>query len=143
MSVWVLPRSAQRGRPLASVIAVVLLGLVHLLGCAHGPQLTGSARADTVPITTAAHALSAANASAEGSRLPSHPTVECSGEDTPAVAAQRVTAPAAPMAVCTALALSPVEASLLEMVMAAPPRAGPGEGGAPGRRRAALGVWRT
>ncbi|WP_198358383.1 hypothetical protein [Streptomyces fildesensis] len=143
MSMWVMLRSAQRGRPLASVIAVVLLGLVHLLGCAHGPQLTGGSHTDTVPITTSAHAQSAANASAEGSRPPSHPTVECSGEDTPAVAAQRITAPAAPAPVDTTPALSPAQATLRQIATSAPPRAGPGEGATQARTRAVLGVWRT
>ncbi|MFE7119571.1 hypothetical protein ACFU99_29555 [Streptomyces sp. NPDC057654] len=159
MPVWrVFQERRSTGRGVAA-LAVVLLAVLHTLGCAHGPQPGIGVRADALPraVWTAsadpqvrAHAQAGAGPQARtyaqaGAYAPklSGPrgdtSAECAGIDAPGLSAARA-ALAAPAAECAA-----VEPAALAMpsgwqaVAADQPRAGPrGE-----RLRAALGVWRA
>ncbi|MFJ2111956.1 hypothetical protein ACIOEX_08600 [Streptomyces sp. NPDC087850] len=127
------------------VLATVLAGLLHLLGCAHGPQFSGLPRADT-PVAVADLTPVPTGHSVRTTR-----TVElserggaaaCTGVDEPAAAGPRAPLPAPPT---TGAGVVPAGGARCE-----PPRsrepdsAGDDRDHAEhSRTRAVLGVWRT
>ncbi|UNO43520.1 hypothetical protein [Streptomyces sp. MST-110588] len=142
MSVWSTLRGRRPTGPAAAVLAVVLVGVLHVLGCAHGPQSGAGARTD-------AFAGASWTASSDGPEsfdrasgpAPSHGGVspECDVVDPPGLSGGRA-AVAAPA--CVGVAAVPVMVpppGRWAAGAARQPRAGPlGE-----RLRAALGVWRA
>ncbi|MFC0843772.1 hypothetical protein ACFH04_08600 [Streptomyces noboritoensis] len=115
----------------AVVLAVVVAGLVHVLGCAHGPQDDGVGRADSLLSATS---VPLEHASVKPSR--DAEAEECAGVDAPAwMPGAVVTAPSIGAAV-QAVEYATVRQSAPSRVV---PRAGPEQG----RALAELGVWRT
>lgn len=121
---------------------MVLAALVHVLACAHGPELGREAGSDSLPVAVVAAAVpepapaSVPAVGEQGVRF-----ADCTGVDDPSVLSRDVGAPPTPDLVAHAGAVGPE------------PRAVAGRaalgGGSPGdddeqqRVRAVLGVWRT
>ncbi|OKI32153.1 hypothetical protein A6A29_21640 [Streptomyces sp. TSRI0281] len=131
--------------PRLLVLITVLAGLLHVLGCAHGPQAAGMPRTDTVAAvaaTTSPSVHPAGVSVAAAAALCDHgAAVECTGVDEPAEAGPRADLPPPPAADDRLL---PGEGAWWQ---AAKSRARWCEGGAHpaehSRARAELGVWRT
>ncbi|MEE1792190.1 hypothetical protein PUR28_15660 [Streptomyces sp. BE308] len=137
-----MPRSVPR----LLVLITVLAGLLHVLGCAHGPQAAGMPRADTVAAVAATtspnvHPAGASVAAVAAALCDHGAAVECTGVDEPAEAGPRADLPAPPAADD---GLLPGEGACRQ---AAKSRARWCAGGAHpaehSRARAELGVWRT
>ncbi|KOV40716.1 hypothetical protein ADK98_29170 [Streptomyces sp. H036] len=122
------------------MLVMVLAGLLHVLGCAHGPQAAGAPRTDTLAVVTApAHGHPAAPAA---DVLCDHGSgAGCTGVDEPAVAGSRadlssLVAGDAPAA--------PDSETRRQLPRAREHRArSPGGSADHGRQRAALGIWRA
>ncbi|MEW2221530.1 hypothetical protein AB0939_19920 [Streptomyces sp. NPDC006990] len=139
MSVGMTPGKPRGPVRAAVLFAVVLLGVLHVLGCAHGAQAPTGARADSFSATAGASPQGRTGApalrSADEHR---HGSAECSGVDEPGVVGQGspVPGPQDEPAAATGAAV-PVEVPATSR--SDRPRAGPrGE-----RLRAMLGVRRT
>ncbi|MCX5418062.1 hypothetical protein [Streptomyces sp. NBC_00059] len=127
------------------VLVTVLAGLLHMLGCAHGPQAAGLPRPDTLAAVTAAAPHGHADAPADvaaGEDLCSHGAGAGCGVDEPAAAGPRADLPA-PEAE-GGLVLSGCGAWWQALASQASCAAGPGGHHAGHTRtRAALGIWRA
>nr|AHE39790.1 hypothetical protein pFRL5_127c [Streptomyces sp. F8] len=101
MWVWAGLRVPRRGLWRLALVTV-LAGLLHLLGCAHGPQATGLPRTDTLTAITSGipHThLAAATVVAGAAELCDHGgAAGCIGGDEPAAAGPRTDLPAPPIA---------------------------------------------
>jgi hypothetical protein len=130
VSVWLMLQKRQSAWA-AAVLAVVVAGLVHVLGCAHGPQDDGVGRADSF--------LSAASTQTEHiSVAPSRGAepAECTGADAPGwVPGAAVAAPA------TGTSVEAVEDATAGQLR--PPCMAPRAGPQRVQARSVLGVWRT
>ncbi|MFI5641085.1 hypothetical protein ACIA8H_27250 [Streptomyces goshikiensis] len=129
--------------PWRLVPVMVLAGLLHVLGCAHGPQAAGVPRSDTpsaVAVPGAVHAHPAVPSADVPCRHGGG--ASCTGADEPAVAGARADLPA------PAAAEDPVLPGCGTGRNGAGVRecraVGPGGTGADrGSGRAALGIWRA
>ncbi|MFF9352477.1 hypothetical protein [Streptomyces sp. NPDC014734] len=122
--------------------AMVLAGLLHLIGCAHGAQPAGLPRADSLPVV-AAVPFSHPRPAAAGISAPcDHDIgVECAADE-PATAGPR--AALLPPPALGGDLLVPDAVRPPSVGSRAPCRVNSGEGCAEhGRTRAVLGVWRT
>ncbi|MGW7417277.1 hypothetical protein [Streptomyces sp. NPDC054863] len=130
------------------VLVTVLAALLHVLGCAHGPQPAGLERTDTLTaVAPTASERAVAPVRSAGEPTPAAPgygsgAPQCADEDEPATAGPQVTVPAHPL---NAAARVP-RTDGREPVPGRAPRCGR-EGGHSGqehgRVRAVLGIWRT
>ncbi|CAM5486304.1 hypothetical protein GCM10010329_68240 [Streptomyces spiroverticillatus] len=117
------------------VLVTVLAGLLHLLGCAHGPQASGAVRADTLPGTSAS---AYPPPTAAVSSPCTHGTdAGCAGDDEPAASSSRTDLPPPALVERPVLDRAAVRREASVGLSPLP------DGGDPGRVRAALGVWRT
>ncbi|MCX4681112.1 hypothetical protein OG413_38570 [Streptomyces sp. NBC_01433] len=136
-----MPRTVPR----LLVLITVLAGLLHVLGCAHGPQAAGMPRTDTV---AAVAATTSPNAHPAGASVVAAPALcghgaaaECTGVDEPAEAGPRADLPAPPAADD---GLLPREGARWQGAKGrARCRAGGAHPAEHSRARAELGVWRT
>lgn len=126
-----------------AVVAVVLAALVHMLACAHGPELGRAAGSDSLPVAavaaTAVPAPGPVSGSADGEQ--GLRFSDCMGVDEPSVLTREVGAPA-PDAVAAMGAMTESE-PLAVAGRRAPALGPPGDHGGQRRVRAVLGVWRT
>lgn len=123
---------------------VLLAALVHLLGCAHGPALAGSVRADT-PLPAGAACDQASPRFAVPVTRPAPPSgddlAQCWDTDEPTVQPPRDIA--SPVPAVDEAAAPAAGDDALPAARTGPP-AGPAPGPATaGRSRARLGVWRS
>ncbi|MFF3755354.1 hypothetical protein ACFYYH_33755 [Streptomyces sp. NPDC002018] len=129
-------------------LVTALAGLLHLLGCAHGPQPAGVERSDTLAAVTstgseADSAASVFTAAAVRATPDRHDAAGCADVDEPATASPRVDVQARPWA---GGGMHLPEAADGESARGrAPCRAGEDRRSRAeyGRTRAVLGVWRT
>ncbi|MFD3577604.1 hypothetical protein [Streptomyces sp. NPDC058644] len=141
-------RSESRGGRSVSrtgaALAVLLVTLVHLLACAHGPAPTGAARADSLLAATATctppSEPSVDPAARQAAPVENSPA-QCWGTDEPTIQPPRAIAPDAE-AVQDAQAALDTDGSTRSVREGAPPPPDTGTASA-GRERARLGVWRT
>ncbi|MFD8789351.1 hypothetical protein [Streptomyces vinaceus] len=131
---------------LPAVLAVVLAALVHILACAHGPELGRAASSDSLPVSAEA-------AIADGRPLPAPADTagtgeerdmrfaDCAGADEPGVPSRELSAPPEPDAVASVRAVprQPVATA----GHAGQSRGSPGHHEEQQRVRSVLGVWRT
>ncbi|MGW6062470.1 hypothetical protein [Streptomyces sp. NPDC055189] len=127
-----------------AALVVLLVTLVHLLACAHGPAPAGVARADSLlaPAATCgpAHEHPADPAARQAAPAENSPE-QCWGTDEPTVQPPRAIAPLSeaaqdtPSAACTGRTVSCVRER-------SPPQPD-NSGTSTQRERARLGVWRT
>ncbi|MGW2181865.1 hypothetical protein ACWCXX_27970 [Streptomyces sp. NPDC001732] len=124
------------------VPVMVLAGLLHLLGCAHGAQADGLSRADSLPVVAAVSSPPAPPPAADVSALCDHCVVAECAADEPAAAGPRTDLLLPP-----ALGGEPLGTDAAEpppVKSRAPCRGHGGEERTEhGRTRAVLGVWRT
>ncbi|MET8977112.1 hypothetical protein ABZX85_15965 [Streptomyces sp. NPDC004539] len=120
------------------VLALALITLVHVFGCAHGPTAAEPSRADTLVL------MSSAACHPHAAELPHQHGTEshCSDSDDPPVHPPRDYDPTGSLGPGTAAgavpAAAPAAAASLPHLAGAPPPPLP-----PGNDRARLGVWRT
>jgi hypothetical protein len=121
------------------VMVTVLAGLLHVLGCAHGPQVSGAAQADTLPGVAASVSAYAPPAVVVATLCTHGSDTGCAGDDEPATSAGRADLPV------PALGGGLVECGAAGVRRMPGLQALEGDGGcrAQSRARAALGVWRT
>ncbi|MFF4756213.1 hypothetical protein ACWD5R_40310 [Streptomyces sp. NPDC002514] len=144
MVAWSVRRERRPAPRAAAALVVLLAALIHLLGCAHGPALTGSARADTPLLVAAVCDRTCAPDAVSSTRPAPAPGGEqphCQDSDEPTVQPPRGIAPPVPAVDGTAPAVADHDRFPA-------PRTGPPDGPAPGpatdgRSRARLGVWRS
>ncbi|MFE7352282.1 hypothetical protein ACFU8Q_03540 [Streptomyces sp. NPDC057543] len=128
-----------------AALAAVLAALMHVLACAHGPDLGRAAVSDSLPVPAAAAGRTAVPASgpvsAPGAGERGLRFAECAGGDNPGVLSRDVCVAPAPEAIAPA---SAVEPEPLAVALRSAPEAGAsGNHGEQQRVRAVLGVWRT
>ena len=122
---------------------MVLAALVHVLACAHGPELGRDAGSDSLPVAAAvasaepaADVVSVSAAREQGLRF-----ADCTGVDDPSVLSRDLGAPSVPEALAPAGA---VERAVCAVAgRAAPAEGSPGDRGDQQRVRSLLGVWRS
>ncbi|MER5940411.1 hypothetical protein ABT121_24160 [Streptomyces sp. NPDC001928] len=134
------PRSASRA---GAVLALLLVALVHVLACAHGPTLTGEGRADT-PLVAAIACGQTPHEQHRADTGPSTPTrhggAHCWGGDEPTVQPPRDVTLAVPV-VHDVLSVGHAVAPALSTRPGTTPPAP--SGSSAGHARALFGVWRT
>lgn len=131
VSVWKVLRRRQSSVWATVVLAVVVAGLVHVLGCAHGPQNVGAGRVDSLLSATS---VPLEHSSAKQPHDAEH--AECAGVDAPGWVPGTAVATPGVGAATQAVECATVRQPAPPVVV---PRAVPGQG----RALAALGVWRT
>ncbi|MEU6762434.1 hypothetical protein ABZ916_07895 [Streptomyces sp. NPDC046853] len=138
-------RSAPRGSRSVSrtgaALVVLLVTLVHLLACAHGPAPAGVARADSLLAPTASCGPPHQHPTTSQAAPDEHGPTQCWGIDEPTVQPPRAIAPLSEAAQDTTSAACS-DRSAARVRERAPPRSGDSETSAQ-RERARLGVWRT
>lgn len=127
-----------------AVVAVVLAALVHMLACAHGPELGRAAGSDSLPVAAVAATAVPVPGQVSGSAVGEQGLrfSDCVGADEPSVPTREVGAAPAPDAVAAAGAMAASE-PLSVAGRRAPALGPPGDHGEQRRVRAVLGVWRT
>ncbi|KOU70334.1 hypothetical protein ADK61_34540 [Streptomyces sp. XY66] len=122
------------------MLVMVLAGLLHVLGCAHGPQAAGAPRTDTLAVVTApAHGHPAAPVA---DVLCDHGAgAGCTGVDEPAVVGSRADLPT--FVACRALVAPDCTTGQLHRAREHRARSPGGTRADHGRQRAALGIWRA
>lgn len=136
-----------RSSVVTAVVAVVLAALVHMLACAHGPELGRAAGSDSLPVAAVAAPAVPAPGPVSGPAVGEQGLrfSDCMGVDEPSVLTREVGAPApapAPDAVAAAGAMAESEPFAVAG-RRAPASGRPGGHGGQRRVRAVLGVWRT
>ncbi|MFJ2740821.1 hypothetical protein ACIO3O_14235 [Streptomyces sp. NPDC087440] len=121
------------------VLITVLAGLLHVLGCAHGPQFSGAVPADTV--TGAASYAQEVSYAPEASPVCTHGAdAGCAGDDEPAASTGRTDLPLPALGEGLSMPWSGAGPWGQEGSAAVVLGSSPGDRG---RARAVLGVWRT
>lgn len=133
-----------RSSAVTAVVAVALAALVHMLACAHGPELGRAAGSDSLPVAAVAATavpapgpVSGPSVGEQGLRFS-----DCTGVDEPGVPTREMGAAPAPEAVTAAGAMAESEPPAVAG-RRAPASGRPGGHGEQRRVRAVLGVWRT
>lgn len=118
---------------------------MHVLACAHGPDLGRTAVSDSLPVPAAAAGRTAVPASgpvsAPGAGERGLRFAECAGGDNPGVLSRDVCVAPAPEAIAPASAVAPEPLAVARR--RAPEAGASGNHGEQQRVRAVLGVWRT
>ncbi|ODA71584.1 hypothetical protein APS67_004137 [Streptomyces sp. AVP053U2] len=127
-----------------AVVAVVLAALVHMLACAHGPELGRAAGSDSLPVAAVAATAVPAPSPVSGAAVEEQGLrfSDCMGVDEPSVLTREVGAAPAPDAVAAVGAMTENERPAAAG-RRAPAVGPPGNHGGQRRVRAVLGVWRT
>ncbi|MEV8314653.1 hypothetical protein AB0Q95_10820 [Streptomyces sp. NPDC059900] len=124
-----------------AALVVLLVTLVHLLACAHGPAPAGVARADSLPAATATCGAVHQHPTTSQAAPAQHSPTQCRGIDEPTVQPPRAIAPVSEVAQDTTSAACS-DRSAARVHDRSPPQSGNSETSAQ-RERARLGVWRT